>query len=386
MGLHSRQHDHARHRHGPGGRPDRGKAPPRLCARPARWLILLFCCLAGPPLGAEPLRLATWHVELSRKGPGLLLRDIRKGEDAQVAAVVRLLAEVRPDILLLTDIDHDLTLLSLHALRDRIATAGPDYPHLFAPAQNAGRDVGADLDADGRRQEPEDALGFGFFTGDNGMALLSRYPLAAGARDFSARLWRDLPGNLMAGAELPAAAQDVLPLSSVAHWAVPLTLPGGQLTVLAFSATPPVFDGPEDRNGRRNHDEVIFWRHYLDGAFGAVPQNLVLMGNANLDPEDGEGRHAAIRTLLADPRLQDPAPRDPAAAEEATPGQRGDPARDTANWTDPVPGNLRVDYVLPAADLTVLGSGTRWPAPDSLAARASRHALVWVDIDWPPGR
>jgi len=325
-------------------------------------------------------------VELSRKGPGLLLRDIRKGEDPQVAAVVRLLAEVRPDILLLTDIDHDLTLLSLHALRDRIATAGPDYPHLFAPAQNAGRDIGVDLDADGRRQEPEDALGFGFFTGDNGMALLSRYPLAAGARDFSARLWRDLPGNLMAGAELPAAAQDVLPLSSVAHWAVPLTLSGGQLTVLAFSASPPVFDGPEDRNGRRNHDEVIFWRHYLDGAFGAVPQNLVLMGNANLDPEDGEGRHAAIRTLLADPRLQDPAPRDPAAAEEATPGQRGDPARDTANWTEPVPGNLRVDYVLPAADLKVLGSGTRWPAPDSLAARASRHALVWVDIDWPPGR
>ena len=132
-------------------------------------------------------------MELSRKGPGLLLRDIRKGEDPQVAAVVRLLAEVRPDILLLTDIDHDLTLLSLHALRDRIATAGPDYPHLFAPAQNGGRDIGVDLDADGRRQEPEDALGFGFFTGDNGMALLSRYPLAAGARDFSALLFAILP-------------------------------------------------------------------------------------------------------------------------------------------------------------------------------------------------
>ena len=32
-------------------------------------------------------------MELSRKGPGLLLRDIRKGEDPQVAAVVRLLAD-----------------------------------------------------------------------------------------------------------------------------------------------------------------------------------------------------------------------------------------------------------------------------------------------------
>ncbi|WP_323768861.1 endonuclease/exonuclease/phosphatase family protein [Marinovum sp.] len=332
---------------------------------------------------AEPLRLATWHVELSRKGPGLLLRDIRKGDDPQVAAVVEILAELQPDILLLTDIDHDLTLLTLGALRDAIAAAGPEYPHLFAPPQNAGRDIGADLDGDGRLQEAEDALGFGFFTGDGAMALLSRYPFGA-AEDFSTLLWRDLPGNLMAGAALPEAAEDLVPLSSVAHWAVPVTLPGGALSVLAMNATPPVFDGPEDRNGRRNHDEVIFWRHYLDGAFGPVPDHLALMGNANLDPLDGEGRHDAIRTLLADPRLQDPGPRDPAAAEEATPGQQGDPARDTANWSEPVPGNLRVDYLLPSAGLRVLASGTLWPTPGSRAAEASRHALVWVDLNWPP--
>ncbi len=322
-------------------------------------------------------------MELSRKGPGLLLRDIRKGEDRQVAAVVQTIAEIRPDILLLTGIDHDLTRLALTALRDRIAETGPAYPHLFAPPQNAGRDSGVDLDGDGRLQEPEDALGFGFFTGDGGMALLSRHPLAE-AQAFSALLWRDLPGHLMAGAALPAAAEGLLPLSSVAHWAVPVILPGGRLTVLGFSATAPVFDGPEDRNGRRNHDQVIFWRHYLDGAFGPVPQHLALMGNANLDPQDGEGRHEAIRSLLADPRLQDPQPRDPAAATEATPGQRGDPALDTANWSDPVPGNLRVDYILPSAGLRVLDSGTLWPAPGSRAATASRHALVWVDLDWPP--
>ncbi|WP_417524329.1 endonuclease/exonuclease/phosphatase family protein [Marinovum sp.] len=320
---------------------------------------------------------------MSRKGPGLLLRDILKGEDPQVTAVAQLLGEMRPDILLLTDLDHDVTLLTLTALRDRIAAEGLDYPHLFAPPQNAGRDIGADLDGDGRLQEAEDALGFGFFTGDGGMALLSLYPLAE-AQEYTDLPWRDLPGHLMDGAEVPEAVQGLVPLSSVAHWAVPVVLPGGSLTVLAFSATPPVFDGPEDRNGRRNHDEVIFWRHYLDGAFGPVPEHVALMGNANLDPEDGEGRHDAIRLLLGDPRLQDPAPRDPAAAEEANPGQSGDPALDTANWAEPVPGNLRVDYMLPSAALTVLGSGTLWPAPESLAARASRHALVWVDIDWPP--
>lgn len=326
-------------------------------------------------------------MELSRNGPGLLLRDILRGEDPQVQAVAALLAEVRPDILLLTDIDHDLDLAALRALRDRIAEAGPVYPHLFAPKQNSGRGSGRDLDGDGRLGEPEDALGFGFFTGEGGIALLSRHPIDAGAtQDFSGFLWRDLPGTLIGGAEVPQAAQSVLPLSSTAHWAVPVTVKGNSLTLMVFSATPPVFDGPEDRNGRRNHDEVIFWRHHLNGEIGRPPEvPFVLLGNANLDPEDGQGRPAAIRALLTDPRLQDPRPQDPRAADEATPGQTGDPRLDTANWDDPDPGNLRVDYVLPSASLTVLESGSVWPAPGRLAARASRHALVWVDLDWPPG-
>lgn len=342
--------------------------------------------MVGPAL-AEPVRVATWHVELIRKGPALMLRDILKGNDPQVAAVIETLAEVRPDILLLTAIDHDLTLATLTALAEALTESGMEYPHLFAPVQNAGRDVGADLDGDGRLQEPEDSLGFGFFTGQGSNALLSRYPLdVAAVQDFSGLLWRELPGNLMAGAEVTEAAQEVLPLSSTAHWVVPVRMPGGVLSLLTFSATPPVFDGPEDRNGRRNHDEVMFWRHYLDGGFGPVPKHFVLMGNANLDPSDGEGRHDAIRMLLADPRLQDTLPADPAAAAEANPGQTGDPSRDTANWNDPVPGNLRVDYVLPSASLQVIDSATIWPAPGSRAALASRHALVWVDLDWPPAR
>ena len=65
------------------------------------------------------------------------------------------------------------------------------------------------------------------------------------------------------------------------------------------------------------------------------------------------------------------------------PNSAGD-ATDTADWADPTPGNLRVDYVLPSADWQVSGSGVIWPAhPDPLAqivAKASRHRLVWVDL------
>lgn len=305
-----------------------------------------------------------------------------------MTAVAALLAEVRPDILLLTDIDHDLDLAALRALRARLAEAGPSYPHLYAPRQNAGRDSGHDLDGDGRLGEPEDALGFGFFTGEGGIALMSRHPIETeAAQDFSGLLWRDLPDSLIGGAEVPRAAQAVMPLSSTAHWAVPVSVAGKRLTLMGFSATPPVFDGPEDHNGRRNHDEVIFWQHHLNGEIGTPPEGpFVLLGNANLDPSDGQGRPAAIRALLSDPRLQDPRPQDPGAALEANPGQTGDPAVDTANWDDPDPGNLRVDYVLPSADLTVLDAATLWPAPGTLALRASRHALVWVDLDWPAGR
>jgi len=46
---------------------------------------------------------------------------------------------------------------------------------------------------------------------------------------------------------------------------------------------------------------------------------------------------------------------------------------------------MRTDYVLPSADCVVLASGVIWPAPDdplaATATAASRHRLVWADID-----
>lgn len=315
-----------------------------------------------------------------------MLRDILRGDDPQVEAVVSIVVDAQPDILLLTDFDHDVSHMALTAFRAGLRNKGLDFPHLFAPPQNAGRDSGLDLDGDGRLHEPEDAFGYGEFTGAGSMALLSRFPILADeARDFADFLWRDVPGSLIDGAELSEAAREGHRLSSKAHWVVPVDVAGHVLNLMAFHASPPVFDGAEDRNGRRNHDEIAFWRHYLDGAFGPVaPGAFVVLGDANLDPFDSDGRHIAIRNLLGDARLQDPQPSSPLAAQEQTPGHSGDPALDTANWDDPVPGNLRVDYVLPSADLTVIDSGVIWPLPGSRAAQASRHGLVWVDLNWPP--
>ncbi|MEO0751137.1 MAG: endonuclease/exonuclease/phosphatase family protein, partial [Pseudomonadota bacterium] len=165
---------------------------------------------------------------------------------------------------------------------------------------------------------------------------------------------------------------------------VPIQVGEARLTLMSFHATTPVFDGPEDRNGRRNHDEIVFWRHVLDGQFGPAPEPpFVIAGNANLDPVDGEGRKAAILNLLGDPRLQDPRPRGPPRDPGApnTPGHAGDPTLDTVSW--PVPGNLRVSYILPSAEMGVAGAGVHWPldGPEAdLVAEASRHRLIWVDV------
>ena len=170
-------------------------------------------------------------------------------------------------------------------------------------------------------------------------------------------------------------------LSTTGHWIVPFEVPGrGRVHLMTFHASPPVFDGPEDRNGKRNHDEIMFWIHFMNGAFGEAPkEKFIVLGDANNDPSGGQGSKQAIRTLLDDPRLQDPLPQ--SAGSLALSGKPSD----TVDWPEPEPGNLRVDYVLPSKDWHVSASGVYWP--DDAAAQkveqASRHRLVWVDLDYP---
>ena len=98
---------------------------------------------------------------------------------------------------------------------------------------------------------------------------------------------------------------------------------------------------------------------------------------------------AAMAALLSDPRLTDPLPTSPGGLIAALPDKSGDPALDTADWAANrnVKDNLRVDYVLPSADLTVTAAGVFWPLPDDpmarIAAAASPHRLDWVDITLP---
>ena len=343
----------------------------RILAAPLSLAIAILACAAAC---ADSVRVASYNVGMQRKGPGLLLRDIRSGKDPAVMAAVQVIAGTAPDILALQRIDWDLRAEALTALADALSEAGVDYPYRFTARPNSGMASGMDLDGDGRIGDPAEAQGFGYFTGQGGIAVLSRFPIQAGdVQDFSGLLWRDFPDALLpetlSGGPFPSAeALDVQRLSSTAHWIVPVTLPdGATLRLLTFHAGPPVFDGPEDRNGRRNHDEVLFWKALLDQRFGPfAPGRFVLAGGANLDPGKSDGRREAIRSLLADPRFQDPLP-----------GQV------TVDWSKA--GRFRVDYVLPSSDWTVRDAGVYWPdagfAAREIAETASRHRLVWVDLE-----
>ena len=313
------------------------------------------------PVGAEPLRLGLFHTDLSRKGPGLLLRDIQSGRDAQVRAVASVIAGAAVDIVVLLDVDWDYDLRTATALRDVIGAA--HYPHIFSRRPNTGMPTGLDLDGDGRFGRAADAQGFGEFSGQGGMVILSRYPvLNDDVLDFSDVLWRDFPGAITP--DLGAAA-GVQRLSSTGHWAVPFDVNGTVFWIMAFHATPPVFDGPEDRNGLRNRDELRFFGEMLEGPLkhlNGAP--AAIMGGANMDPTKGEGRRDGIEALLNTPGFHDVGP-----------------AAVTVDWPDVADGQRRVDYILPAAHLGLRATGV---IATEAAKTASRHRFVWVEVELPP--
>lgn len=329
---------------------------------------------------ADTLRIATYAAPLSREGPAILLRDLRKGEDPQINAIVSVIAQATPDVLVLTDFDYDLDGLALDTFAQILRGAGADYPYRFAALPNTGMQTGLDLDGDGFAGGARDGQGYGRFSGDGGLAILSRHPIdVANFRDLSGLLWRDLAGAVLPqvdGAPFPSqAALAVQRLSTSGHWMIPVLVPDAPpLTLMAWSATPPVFDGDEDRNGLRNRDELRLWENLIADE---APARFVVIGNANLDPVDGQGHTGAMAAFLQNPAIQDPAPRSEGAARAADPTHGGDPATDTADWDSDIPGNLRVSYVLPSADWTVLDAGVFWPDDDKTAGP---HHLVWVDL------
>ncbi len=391
-------------------------------------LIALSCCIAATSFAAEPpatVRFATFNVSMFREQEGGLRSDLADPANGQARFAAAMLQEVRPDVVLLNEFDWDAEGLSASLFRRNFLAVAQDgrrpidYPYAYVAESNTGVPSGHDLDRDGAvatvpgtRAWGGDAFGFGQFPGQYGFVVLSRFPIVQdGIRSFRLLRWRDLPGAAIPPGWYAPAALEVLRLSSKNHVDVPVRIGETVVHLLASHPTPPTFDGPEDRNGARNADEIRFWSLYLDprgagwladdrGNIGGFQgDSFVIAGDLNSDPLDGDSRHDAIRELLASPRLQGSfAPTSVGGVEQArlqggvNSQQQGNPALDTADFDDRNVGNLRLDYVLPSVDLPVVGGGVYWPAMSdprfglvgNYPFPVSDHRLVWVDVKVEP--
>ena len=404
-------------------------------------LTLLASLLTAPALaGADgwkddgykhkqpTVRFASFNASLNRSAAGELAAELATPGSEQPAAVAEIIQRTRPDVLLINEFDYDasgesLALFSKNYLEISQNGAAPiAYPYRYAAPSNTGIPSGFDLDNSGGAGDfgPGDAFGFGFFEGQFGMAVYSMYPIVEDEiRTFQKFRWVDMPGALLPDdPDTPEPADwyspeelEVFRLSSKSHWDVPIEVGRRTIHFLVSHPTPPVFDGPEDRNGTRNHDEIRFWADYVrpnksryiyddDGNYGGLDRGarFVIAGDQNADPNDGDSVPGAIQQLLEHRKIKDrktPASDGAVAAAEAQGLQNDDhisPAKfDTADFGegDFGPGNLRADYVLPSRKLRVKDSGVFWPTPDDpffyltgpgFPAVSSDHRLVWIDV------
>jgi len=425
-------------------------------------------CFDAGRHGPTVVRVATFNIQDVRT------EDLLNPEHPRLRKLAEVIQRIRPNIILLNEIAYDQNQIRPSDVKDAAQSAGeglngkrfvenflaraqatdvtPMQMTAFMAPSNTGLFSGFDLDNDGKAtssfptpqgaspdgtpgaQSPggraygNDCFGFGAFPGQYAMALLvdSRLTIdTAAVRTFQLFPWDYMPANVMpGGGSTPGAAgpaamgewftaeeRAAVRLSSKSHWDVPVKLPGGKvLRLLCSHPTPPAFDGPEQRNKRRNHDEIRFWRDYIDnapyivddkGVVGGiimapkagnaggpaewgprlgVDTHFVVLGDLNADPKDGDSYQSPMKNLLF---------RSPHLNSEYVPVS--DVKIDGLDDSDTSMFKLRVDYVLPSKTLRIVQSGV-WrqpPAPDAKDRPAmktkfpSDHFPVWMDIEVP---
>jgi hypothetical protein len=402
-------------------------------------LVLLIAMLVAPaalaesPKGApEEVRFATFNASLNRFSAGALAAELSAPGSPQPDVIAEIIQRTRPDVLLINEFDYDAGDVALDGFQDNylsVAHGDADpihYPFRFAAPSNTGIPSGYDLDKNGSVGGPGDAFGFGFFPGQFGMAVYSMFPINYDdIRTFQLFLWKDMPGAMLpvnpdGTSYYDAGDLAIFRLSSKSHWDVPIQIDGKTVHFLTSHPTPPVFDGPEDRNGTRNYDEIRFWADYVipsrsgyiyddNGNDGGITPGdaFVIAGDQNSDPLDGDSIPGSIQQLLDHPLVNTRVtpeslggPEQDALQDSVNDLHLGDPAFDTADFADAygpppdfggAPGNLRADYVLPRKQLRIDDAGVFWPLSGdplfplvgTFPFPSSDHRLVWVDVRVP---
>lgn len=378
--------------------------------------------------GSVSIRVATFNVEDVRTG------DLKRGDSPRLKQLAEVIQRVRPNVILLNEIAYDMAggpdmidgdvpgqngqrFAELYLSVAQAKGLEPMRMRAFMAPVNTGVPSGLDLDNDGTvtntypprvkaedteafraaeelgRKYGNDCWGFGTFPGRYGMALLVDERLVI--EDAKVRTFRLLPWDYMPGAFMPTAAdgaswysaeeREKVRLSSKSHWDVPVRMPNGATVhFLCSHPTPPAFDGAEQRNKRRNHDEIRFWADYVEGQSYIVDDadvggglakraSFVILGDLNSDPQKGNRFKDPIRTVLGSVERLNMGSAPTASVEVA-----GLESTDTALF------KLRVDYVLASKDLDVKRQGIWRDVPGEGKGRfPSDHFPVWMDLEVP---
>lgn len=336
----------------------------------------------------------------------VLIDELESGTSPHIKNIANIIQTKRPDVILLNEFDYIENpeqgieqFINGYLKVPQGDAKAIDYSYYYYSTSNTGIETPFDLNGDGKFEaSANDAYGYGRYPGHYGMVLLSKFPIdKENIRTFQEFKWKDMPNYL----ETKTAdgdnfysdeAWEAFRLSSKSHWDVPVKFGKKTIHVLASHPTPPGFDGEEDRNGKRNHDEIRFWKDYIDehqdpyiyddtdkkGHLGS--DSFVIMGDLNASPDEGNAISEGIKDLLNHPRVND----------EFTPSSKGGELLSpdnpngkyhTASW------KLRADYVLPSSDLNVMDYGVFWPVKgeplhELMIGReaSSDHRMVWIEI------
>ncbi|MAI71123.1 MAG: endonuclease/exonuclease/phosphatase [Rhodopirellula sp.] len=355
----------------------------------------------------QVIRIATFNASLYGKQTGQVLTRLRGGKNRQAIDLASIVQSVRPDILLVNEIDYDTKGMTVNAFGDEYLEIDQNellsikYPYRYPIPSNTGKPSMLDLDGNGKSTDANDAWGYGVYPGQYAMAVYSRFPIVESEiRTFQNYRWSQLPNALRP--TLPATGKsyytdevwEQLRLSSKNHTDVPIQVGTRIVHLLASHPTPPVFDGPDDHNGCRNHDEIRFWNDYLagpsaihlvddDGNSGGLPDKalFVIAGDLNSDPESGDSRRSAIQALLKNNKLHDSKPVSVGASEST--GK--DNSLATAFFGKS--RQMRIDYVLPSRGLALQDTGVFWPSRHDRKSKwldATDHRMVWIEVELRP--
>jgi PKD repeat protein len=375
----------------------------QVLATKENYLTIIEATTEGIPAMRADIRVATFNAFLNRTEPNQLLVNLSTPDDPQVRKVAEIIQRINPDVILLNEFDYVENNAAVDFLKSNYLEVSQNgappiyFDYVFNAESNTGIPSGYDFNNDGQIGGPDDCYGFGEFPGQYGMVLFSKYPILQDqVRTFQKFLWKDMPGGLLpfynTGESWYSDEElEVFRLSSKSHWDVPVNVNGEVIHILCSHPTPPVFDGDEDRNGKRNHDEIRLWADYTaydqsdgdyiyddNGTFGGIGDNqrFVIIGDENADPGRGDSYDEAIFQLLDSGTVDSTfTPTSEGAREQGTAEQ------DTASW------GLRADYVLPSEYGFVIDDGAVfWPTTTDILYHlvendaSSDHRLVWADL------